>query len=230
MLPEALALYEELMLLTFKDKEGTVAGGAMYQYAIGGALIAELVMSERVTIRKDAKRHFLSVVDPTPLSDPLVDEWLASMASSTKERQVSEWVAEIAGTSKLKQRVAEQLCRRGILRTDEDKVLWIFTRKIYPELDPKPERELIARLETAIFSDEEVDPRTAVLAAVAHNCGILPVVFDKKRIEERKDRISKIADGSVAAGATAEAIAAMQAAIMVTVIIPTIVTPTIVSH
>ena len=27
-----------------------------------------------------------------------------------------------------------------ILREDEDKVLWLFKRRIYPELDPKPVR------------------------------------------------------------------------------------------
>lgn len=227
MLPEALSLYEELMLLTFKDDEGTVAAGAMYQYAIGGALIAELVMAQRITIQQDSKRHLLRVVDTTPLSDPLVDEWLKSMASSKKQRPVSEWVAKIAGTSDLKHRVARQLCGRGILRTEEDKVLWIFTRKVYPELDPQPEQELIGRLETAIFSDEEVDPRTAVLAAIANSCGILPVVFGKKRLKGRKERLAKIAEGSVAAGATADAIAAMQTAMLVAVAIPVIVTPII---
>ena len=230
MLPEALSLHEELMLLTFKDDEGTVAAGAMYQHAIGGALIAELVMAQRVTVQQDSKRHVLRVVDSTPLSDPLIDEWLESMASSTKQRQVSEWVAKIAGTRDLKHRVAKQLCRRGILRTAEDKVLWIFTRKIYPELDPQPERELIGRLEKAIFSDEEVEPRTAVLAAIANSCGILPAVFGKKRLKGRKERLARIAEGSVAAGATADAIAAMQTAIMVAVVIPTIVTSTIVTH
>ena len=33
----------------------------------------------------------------------------------------------------------EALCRRGILRMDEGKVLLLFKRKIYPELDPAPD-------------------------------------------------------------------------------------------
>lgn len=229
MTSDALCLHEELMLLALRDDEGTVAGGTMYQYAIGGGLIAELVMAQRVTVLKDPKRQLLRVLDPTPLSDPLVDEWLRSMAESKKEREVYDWVSRIASTKDLKHRVASQLARRGVLRTSEGKVLWIFTRKTYPELDPKPEHDVVARLEAAIFEDGEVDPRTAVLAAIAHNCGILPVVFDKKRLKGRKSRLSQIAEGLVAAGATADAIAAMQTAIMVAVIIPAVITPTIVS-
>lgn len=221
-----LFLHEDLMLLAFKDKEGTVTGGAMYTYAIGGAVIAELVMAQRVKIEADRKRQLLTVVDSAALSDPLLDEWLAAITASKKRRQVSEWVGKIAGTRDLKHRVATQLCRRGILRTAEDQVLWIFTRRVYPELDPKPERELVGRLEAAIFGDEDVDPRTAVLIGIAYNCGILPAVFDKKRLKERKSRIAQIADGSLAVGATAEAIEAMQAAIMVAVIIPTVVSTT----
>ena len=60
---DALCLHEELLLLALKDDEGTVAGGTMYQYAIGGALIAELVMAERVTVVKDSKRRRLRVLD-----------------------------------------------------------------------------------------------------------------------------------------------------------------------
>jgi len=227
---DSLFLHEELMLLAFKDEEGTLVGGTMYSYAIGGAAIADLVMAERIRIEDDPKRPFLDVVDSTPLGDPLLDEWLESMATARKRRRVVDWVTRIASSSNLKHRVAAQLCRRGILRTDEDKVLWIFSRKIYPEVDPRPERELIDRLEAAVFEDSDVDPRTAILAALGHHCGILPAVFDKKRLKQRKERLSRIAEGSIAAGAAAEAIQAMQAAIMVAVLIPTIVTTTVATN
>jgi golgi phosphoprotein 3 len=217
------------MLLAFRDREGTTVGGTMYPYAVGGAIVAELIVAQRVKVEEDGKRRFLSVVDPTPLQDPLIDEWLGSMAATAKPKEVSTWVSEIAGTKDLKHRIAKQLCRRGILRTDEDKVLWIFTRKIYPELDPRPERDLVDRLGGAIFGDGDVEARTAILVAIAHQGGLLSAVLHKKRLQERKERIESIAEGSVAAGATADAIEALQVALMVTAIVPAIVTTTIIT-
>lgn len=128
---------------------------------------------------------------------------------------MQDWVTIVANMKQLKHRVAKQLCRRGILRADEDKVLLIFTRKIYPELDPGPERELMGRLESVIFEGVEPDPRTAVLIALADHSGVLRAVFDKKRLKAHKERLENISDGSSTAQATKAAIEAMQAAVMV---------------
>ena len=38
-----LLLHEEIMLLALRDEEGTVVSGTMYQYAIGGAILADLL-------------------------------------------------------------------------------------------------------------------------------------------------------------------------------------------
>jgi protein-disulfide isomerase-like protein with CxxC motif len=126
--------------------------------------------------------------------------------------------------------VARQLCRRGILRADEDKVLLIFTRKIYPEVNPEPENKLIERLRRAIFTDtRDIDPRTVVLLSLANSTGLLKVVFDKKKLKGRKARIKQIVDGEITGKAATEAIQAMQAAVMVACIMPTIMA-TSVSH
>jgi hypothetical protein len=133
------------------------------------------------------------------------------------------WVTRFANMKNLKHRVAEQLCRRGILRAGEDKVLLIFTRRIYPEMNPAPERQLIQRLRKAIFTGtRDLDPRTVVLVSLANAAGLLRVTFDKRRLKERKDRIERIVNGEITGKAARAAIEAMQAAIMVAVIVPTI--------
>jgi hypothetical protein len=136
-------------------------------------------------------------------------------------------VSRFSGVKNLKNRVAQQLVRRGILKADEDKVFLIFTRKIFPEVDPGPERKLIERLREAIFGDSDnIDPRTVVLLSIADSTGLLKVVFDKKALKTRKERIEQVVNGELSGQATKEAIAAMQAAVMVAVIIPAVVTAT----
>ena len=127
--------------------------------------------------------------------------------------------------------MAEQLAKRWILRIDEDKVLGIFTRKIYPEVDPRPERELIERLRQAIFGDGgEIDPRTVVLLSLANSADLLKLVFDKKQLKSRKARIEQVVNGDLTGKATNEAIQAMQAAVMVACILPAITVSITAAH
>ncbi len=222
---DPLYLQEEIMLLTLRDKEGTIASGTNYHYAIGGAVLAELLLRNRVTVDEEKKKKkFLRLVDSTPFGDPVIDECLQKVKTAKKRAQLQAWVSRFAGVKNAKHRVAEKLCRRGILRADEDKVLMIFSRKIYPEIDPEPEREIIDRLSDAIFTDtQDVDPRTVVLLSLAKSADILKVNFDKKKLKTRKKRIEQVVNGETTGKATKEAIAAMQTAVMVTVFVPIII-------
>ncbi len=222
-----LHLHEELMLLALRDREGTIASGTMYTHAVGGAVLAELLMSGRLAAEGEGRKTRIRVIDRTPLGDELLDEWLGTISEREKPRRLSDWVGRVAGTKDLKHRIALGLARRGILRTDEDKVLWIFTRKIYPEVDPGPERELKGRIEEAIFGEaQSVDPGTAVLIALAHHGGILKAVFDTKALKRHADDIERIISGERVGEATREAIQAMQAAVMAATIVPAVVAST----
>jgi Golgi phosphoprotein 3 len=225
-----LFLHEEILLLALQDKEGTIAAGTMYQYAIGAALLAELLLSKRIEVEQSDKRKLVNLISPSPLGEPLIDECLEKVSSAKRRAVPQTWVSRFAGIKNLKHRVARQLCRRGILRADEDKVLLIFNRKIYPEVNPGPERELIERLKYAIFTDaDDVNPRTVVLLSLANSTGILKVVFDKKELKGRKARIKQIVNGEITGKAATEAIQAMQAAVMVACIMPAVMATTV-SH
>jgi len=141
-----LFLHEEILLLALRDEEGTIASGTMYQYAIGADLLAELLLSKRIEVEQSGKRKLVNLVSPSPLGEPLIDQCLEKVSSAKRRAVLQTWVSRFAGVKNLKHRVAQQLYRRGILRADEDKVLLIFTRKIYPEVNPEPEKELIERL------------------------------------------------------------------------------------
>jgi hypothetical protein len=156
---QQLFLHEEIMLLALRDREGTIEFGSMYQYALGGAILAEMLLNKQVAI--------------------------------------------------------------------EDKVLLIFTRKIYPEVNPAPEREILERLHKAIFTDaNNIDARTIVLLSLAKSADLLRLNFDKKELKTRKDRINRIVNGEITGAATKEAIEALQTAVMVAAIMPAIVATT----
>ncbi len=223
----SLYLHEEIMLLALRDEEGTVASGTMYQYAIGAAVLSELLLSERIVVDQPGKRKLVNLVSSTPLGESLLDHCLEKITAAKRRAALQTWVARFAGVKNLKHLVARQLCKRGILRADEDKVLLLFTRKIYPEVNPEPERELTERLRHAIFTDaQDVDPRTVVLVSLANSTSLLKVAFDKKELKTRKARIEQIVNGEITGKAAQQAIQAMQAAVMVAIMMPAIMTTT----
>lgn len=225
-----LFLHEELMLLALRDKKGTVEFGTNYSHAIGAAILAELLLDQRISIEVVKRSKLVNVTSGKPLGDPLIDECLDSIKHAKRRAKLETWVARFAGIRRLKNRVAETLCRRRILREDEDKVLLIFSRKIYPEINPKPERELIERLRKAIFTDtRSVEPRTVVLLSLANSGSLLKTAFDKKKLRQRKKRIDQIVNGEITGKAAQDAIQAMQAAVMVCCIMPAITTTIITS-
>jgi len=223
-----LFLHEEIMLLALRDEEGTIASGTMYQYAIGAAVLAELLLNKRIAVRESRRKKLVNLISSQPFGEPLIDECLEKISNAKRRTSLQGWVSRFAGVKNLKHRVALQLCQRGILRAAEDTILLLFARKIYPEVNPEPERKLIERLRQAIFTDSrDIDPRTVVLVSLANSTGLLKAVFDKKELKGRKDRIKEISDGEITGKAAKEAIESMQAAIMVCCIMPAITTAAI---
>lgn len=122
-----LYLYEEIMLLALKDTEGTIAPGTMYQYAIGGAILAELLLRRHIGIAEHGRKKLVEAVDETPMGDTLIDECFERINAARRRASLQTWVSRFAGIRGLKHRIARQLCQRGILQADEDRILLLLT-------------------------------------------------------------------------------------------------------
>ena len=158
------------------------------------------------------------------MGDELLDELLQQIRESKKEYTLQDWVSTAASIKDLEHRIANQLCELGILEYDEKKVLWIFTRRIYPELDGTIENGLRNRMAGVMFTPEvKADERTAAIIAFAKSCGALDANFAKVELKQFEQRIDDICAGKIlAAEATNDAITAVQTAIMVATIASTV--------
>lgn len=217
-----LFLYEELMLLALRDEEGTLATGYI-EYAVAGAVLAELLLTQRISIESSRKK-LVDVQSDQATGDPLIDNCLNRIVTAKRRASLQTWVSRIAGIKELRHSVARQLCERGILQADEDKVLFIFKRRIYPQLNPLPEKEIIDRLKIAIFTDSDtLDPRTVVLISLADGVSLIAQTFGRKVVKARSGRINTIIKGELTGKATKEVIMACQAAVMVAAIMPAMI-------
>lgn len=218
-----LHLHEEILLLALNDEKGTIHSRAgMWQYAMAAGILEELLLAERIAITRERKKNFVDVISERPVGDPILDESLTLIANAKRRARLQTWITRLTRLRDLRHRVAAELCRRRILREDEGRILFIFTRRLYPERDPRHERRIIERLRKAIFTNtRKIDPRTAILVSLANSINLLKIPFDKRELRQRKTRIAEISEGDVVGEATRAVIAAAQAAVVAATIAAT---------
>lgn len=217
-----LKLYEGLVLLALHDEEGTTQGWYL-EYTIGAAVLAELLMLNRIRVNSENKDR-VEIVDASPTGDKVMDEVLAKIAAKKRPDTLKNWVMTVGYTPNLKEKVADQLVDDGIIKSDERKLLWVFTQKIYPEINPEPERYLRQEMRRLVLEQpsdlSDIDPRYAILIALAKSSHLLAQVFSKAEIKTHKKRIDEVAKGEALDELASDVISSVQAAVMVAVMLP----------
>jgi len=218
-----LALHEEIALLALEDRKGTFQW-TLANPILGASIFAELVLAGRVNLPEDEKDPLIDVLDDEPLGNPILDDALERIATASRRARLTHWISRLGNQRGLQHEVARELCRRGILREDEESVLVFFRRKVFPEVNPVPERHLIQRLEKAIFSDGPVDDRTAVLLSLANTANVLRYAVDRDRLKSRKKRLKQITASSEIGAAAKRIVDATVAMLITTTTITTTTT------
>ncbi len=210
-----LHIYEEIVLLALRDTKGTFSTRRI-EYLISGAVLAELQLNGSIVVG-ESKKLLVEVNNTAIQSDSIMQECFSKIQASCRQLSLKTWVERLSKIKELRHKVAMQLCERKILFADKQTILFIFTKKIYPEINPQPEKLILERLHSIIFSsDPYVDPRSAVLIALAKVGVLLDEPFGKSEIRKVKDRINKISNASIVGQATQQAIETCEANEMVT--------------
>lgn len=201
-----MTIAEELLLLAYSEEEGKqLISAAQLDPALGGAILAELAVNERVAL-SDKK---VSVENATPLGDDELDAALTRIAEEDKERKPDWWVQKLHST-KLRRRLLTRLAETGVLAEERGRVLGIFPTTRWPEADGSVEAEVRQRV-SGVLAGAEPDARTAVLIAVMHAAKLDRKVFP----EASKERVKEIAEGEWAGDAVAKTIAAINSVLVI---------------
>lgn len=208
-----LHLHEQILLLALRDRKGTPESGSGYaRLAMGGAILADLALGGRVSVEEGKRARVEVVSGAGPPRDEILAEAFALVGDRKRRQSAAEWVQTFSRMGSLQQRTALGLCRRGILRSTESKVLLVFNRKAYPTVDPGPETELVARLREVVTGDGDVDPAVGVVVSLAYATDLLEINLGRKLVRGRTRRIKdvvrgrRLAAGGGAAGAGPDAV------------------------
>lgn len=220
-----LPIYQQVALLAIHDDKGTFQA-EFVEHLLAGAILAELMLQGCISITGKDKR--ISVVASNDRDDNMLSDTLDILKRASKPLGVKNAVSKIANQKGLKHNVARSLCDAGILKYEQDKILLIFTRQLYPEVNPVPEQQIKQALrELIINKSADAMPRMVVLISLLQGSGLLKKHFEKAFLKQHKDRIERIAKGDVVGEATKEVIEACQMVIVMTAILPAITTTVI---
>jgi len=184
-------LAEEVLLLAHDEARGQFveAPPLATDTALAGAVLMELAMWNRI----DTDLDRLTVVDPTPTGEPVLDGILARITAEPVSCGTAEWINRLRGEAPaIRAAALARLVGRGILREKEGRFLWMFGTRRYPLIDGREQREVKHRIAHLLLSDDIPDPRDAMLIGLADACGLLKRVFSEEELRRSRGRIKQI--------------------------------------
>lgn len=197
-------LAEDLLLLLFQPKSGTIAGEGTLFYVLGGAVLADLSLRGQVKLAEAAgggtgRLETLGVRRPDDVllraAWDYVDE---------KPRRVQTVLAAVGPT--LRMPVLDRLVDRGDLERTERRRLLLRTRTL-TEGRTGRRAQLLAQLRAVLVDGDEPTVRVAALTALLSGSGWLhqlqPEIPWTSAVIARAEELKQ---GSWGAGAAAEAV------------------------
>jgi hypothetical protein len=216
-----MLIAEEFLLLSLNNESGKpMLGHDRLGPALGGALVAELALMERIGVTPHdagwSKRGRISITNLTPTDDPELDEAMRKLAES-EGKKLKDVLSDFASKKvrlsyQLRERLLERLAKAGVVKEQEGTVLGFIPRTTWPAGDRAAEDDVRERLQSALVSELTPTERTLVLIALLQVTGLLPKVVTTEDKRALKARAKQLTEGDWAAKAVKDAIDEVTAA------------------
>ena len=167
-------LIAEELLLAGTAPDGRNLLGTHRTIVLGGALLTELVVRERLDV-DDRKR--LRVVAGGTIGEPLLDEAVVRFAE--REGKKPKDVLGRIG-KKLEQPLLDSLVRRELVRPEPVRALGLTLATRWPVVTSGPRDAVVADLLRVVTGAQEPDSRTGALVSLLHAVDALPKVVTKE--------------------------------------------------
>lgn len=187
-----LKLYEELQLLAIHEDKGIIVHSAVESLKPGlaGAMLAELAFSNKICT---ANNHRLKLEDSTPTNDPILDDVIATLKESEKDRKFGYWINKInPKPEKLQKLITASLIQKEIMTQEDDRLLWVIPSHIHPDVKASTKYSVIKLLRGIVLAEEEANPREIAFLSLACACGLLDLIFLRDERKVANQRINEL--------------------------------------
>lgn len=203
-------LAEDLLLLAWDPAAAKPRSSTSVQLpaAIGGALLLDLALRDRLRIEVDVPR-----ASSRPTGDALLDGIARDIRDGPRRRKLKRWVRKV-GTSTQRDEVRDRLIAAGLLSPEERKVLGLFTVTRHRLTDPAEVERLAAEVRDVLAGGRPADDRITVLVALVGGTAILDQLVPRSERRAARARAKELAETSPVAEAARAVIRDTQAALI----------------
>lgn len=176
-MPDAPALAEDVLLLLFDPRSGTIAGeGNNLFHTLAGAVLVDLALQGRIDIdeRTTLRGREVRAVAGDPPTDPLLRGVWDRIAR--KPVDVHSLILEVG--PRLRQLVIDRVVERGHIRRESRRVLGLINTTAYVDGGTSRRAELLAPVRAALVDDAVPDAHAGALAALLAASGGLPTLYN----------------------------------------------------
>lgn len=204
---------EDLVLLLLDPATGRfVVDGTALNHAIGGALLLDLSLRDRITADGDGARARLTVTESEPIGDALLDAALERLAGRPMRAQRA--VERLA--RKQRDPVLERLAACGLVEQRAERRLGVFPATSWPAVDKEPAASLRAAIAGVLRDGDEPDERLACLISLVHAVKAEHKIVDGSRRQLRA-RAAEVTRGEWAGAAVRSAVQSVQISVAVAI-------------
>jgi hypothetical protein len=183
-----VTLAEDLYLLASDGTSGRLLIDPVHlDLGLGGALLLDLAVRERVSLRDE----HVTVAREQPTGEPLLDSALAEIAGQPGPHGPDHWVRHLARGAH--HSVQGHLVALGILRRDDHRLLRVIPVHRTHETDGRLHHDLVDHLHDAVVQGHPPSPESAALAALALAVGLDRHLFPRADGRALQQRMAEVA-------------------------------------
>lgn len=215
--PDEPTIAADWMLLLFDPRRGRIMGESTLYYPLGGAVLAELALNDRVEIEDGGK---LSAGKVTAAGEPPTDPLLLEAWERVAKKPQSAQTLLAAIGPKLRGPVLDRIVERGDIVRTKRKIWGIFPSTKLSDGGTMRRPELVSQMQSVLVHGLEPTPRSAILGALLSASGQLHTL--DKDIPYSKDvrrRAKELEKGDWAAEGVSTAIQRAAAAVATSVVV-----------
>ncbi|QWF84658.1 GOLPH3/VPS74 family protein [Amycolatopsis sp. CA-230715] len=220
-----MLLAHDLLLLLLDDESGKLSPSmSAPDKALAGAVLIELALNGAIDVggeQDTVKPGRIKVLDGKVPAHPVLRS-AAEIVRANEGRKPDQVLGPISRG--LREELAEELVRDGILRRQEKRVLGLFPVERLPAADSAHEDALRADLVAVLTEERRPDERTGPLISLLSAMNAVTRVLAVPDARAAKRVAKEIAKGDWAAAAVRRAVEAVQSAAIVAVMAATTAT------
>jgi golgi phosphoprotein 3 len=199
------SLAEELFLISIHEKKHSLSFSSNYEvdYALAGALLAELLLLEKIRINEDGR---VEVNPASDTDDPILEIVLKKLKKEKKLRKINFWIRVFGqDQKKIKEQIIENLIQKKIFTAKKKKFLWI-PYKEYAQQDTTAKFFSKEMLRLVVFAREKSGDQAIILLSLVRACNLLDHLFTVDEIAAAKTRVNELVKNETVGNSVMETI------------------------